>query len=205
MSKIPHKRLLFYTIIAGLLPLAVICINYFSKEAQYTALLQRLASDRDMAVRKSIVKSPNREIRKRYQGKDSCYTSKRIEPIPLLTKETAELQKLLQMGYHPQEEILRKRYDFLMSGQNALAFSEMWVKKYPGFSETQEVLNHAVEVDVEDLFTILSKIEAVTEDSTQDSERPQMFISDCKIERKKGALQETYLLQLKCIKREFFR
>ncbi len=204
MKTIPHQRKVFYLIVITLLPLCICTTHYFSEKNRYETLIARLSDDTELALMKRHKEAPNREVRRMFQKKDPFYTNKRLEPILTLEDEIASLQKLSQVSYHPEEDALRRRLDFLASGKNTLSFSEISVKKYPGFTETYEMLNRAVEVDAKDFLKIISKIEGTALCEAADEDRPQMLISECKLERRKELLQEIYTMHLKIIKREYF-
>ena len=77
-------------------------------------------------------------------------------------------------------------------------------EKYNNFQETIETLAHPVEVDNSDILKILSRIEGVSlHDEKPLETRPQLIITDFRIDRKKPSLYEVYALNIKILKREY--
>jgi hypothetical protein len=204
MRNIPQNRLIIYLMLFAFIPLVYNTINFIFEKEHLQLLSQRISSDCQKAAQKRIKEGPNQLTHAKYQDKDQFFLAKKIETIFPLEKEYAYLQSLTKGKYHPEEDAIKRRIDYLAGGQNALSFAELSVKKHPGYTETQEALAHTVEVDLDDLLTILSKIEGVSYATLiPDPERPHMIISDFKIERKKSFAQEIYTLNMQVIKREY--
>jgi hypothetical protein len=162
------------------------------------------------AINTSIAKSArefqNKQVKAIYRDPDHFYIDKQIETIQPLQNEIDALHKVLQRGFHVDEEQFRKRLQFLTNGQNAISFVEGSVKGYPGFQETQESLAHPVEADLNDVKMILSRVEGVPlEEQNQTLLRPHLFITEMKLEKKKGVSQEIFTVDMKIVKREYLK
>jgi hypothetical protein len=204
VNRIPQGRALLYCLVAGVLPVILIVSYYFLCATEQVELGTRLQSLCTMAQQKRLREMSNKEVRRRYSLRDHFYIDKHIETIAPLAKEKERLQSLTAQNFHPEEDKLKRRSDFLSSNQNRLSFVDGSVKNYGSFQEVEETLAHPVEVDLDDLKTILAAIEETPLSSQEASEvRPHMFITECKLEKKNGPLQDVLLLQLKILKREY--
>jgi hypothetical protein len=190
--------MIVYILIVCLAPLIFVSMHLFAKAKEQERLMLVLDEDTQLAKEKNAKEARNKEVRKLYTLIDNYFIDKQLETTPLLQEETAFLNRLLQHGFHQDEERLRKRLQFLKE-QNKIVCTEGSVKNYSTFKETVEAFSHPVEVDANDIKTILQKIEG-----TQELEgRPHLIITDCKIERKKAVSQDVYLLDIKMLKREY--
>src|SRR5262249_42700214 len=115
------------------------------------------------------------------------------------------LQKVMSNKNFPDDENIKKRLEFLTSPSNNMIFTEGIVQSTPLFQEVNESLVHAVEVDGDDLRTILARIEGTDIGSeTPGANRPQLIILDFKIEKKSVTEKnQVFVLNLKLLKREF--
>jgi BMFP domain-containing protein YqiC len=124
------------------------------------------------------------------------YIDQELEKLPLLERETAALQQLVaEEPSVPSRDLLRRMEEL---ESNQISFAEGAIERHKGFTETGESLSRPVELDTEDLQTLLGRIEGDVEG------KPQLLITDCTLSRKKGyGDNETLLLDLKMLKREF--
>ncbi len=201
---IPFNRCVFYLFLLGLLPLLITHFYTSHILQEISALDNELSMTYENALKKQHSERFNKAIQKQFKGADHFYIDNEIEKIPLLQNEIANLQQSLDHGFHSHENQIKQRLLQLTNGQNKIAFAEGPIKHYAHFNETLETMAKPVEVDSNDLALILSRIEGVTIGSNQPPpKRPHLIISDCKLERKKGPIHESFSLSLKLIKREY--
>ncbi len=142
---------------------------------------------------------------KRLHGKDPDFVNKNLETFVPLSSELQQLRERAQRGFLPDEEPLRRRLEFLNSGQNGLTFVEGVLVVNKGFKETIETQTKQVEMSPDDLASFIYRIEGQGDDPILSS-RPQLEILECRIERKKlnnpPSNHEVYLFTSKLLKRE---
>ncbi len=206
MNKIPLNRAILYLICVGLLPLFFVLIDYSAKKDLQTSLDANLSASCEKIYLTNVREHSCKLIRDTYQDKDHFYLEKHVGTIPLLSQEVNILQKILNSGFHPEEEVLRRRYALLTGPENCLTFSQSPEKSYAGLKESVAQLSKSVEVSVQDLHKILARVEGVQigEEKPLPS-RPHLIITDFKIEKKKGQLGDVYALNLKILKREYLK
>jgi len=202
---IPQKRILVYALIIGVLPILYALFAQYQNRQQFFELQNKLETVQELANLKEKKQAANLATRAHFLGADHFYIDKNIETIPLLQSEKDALEKILSQQHLVENEAAKKRLDYL-EHENRLHFSEGIVESYPYFHETTETLIKPIEVNVDDLLNILSKIEGVEfAQYTPGPNRPQMIITDFKIDKKKTSdYNEVFILNLKLIKREFF-
>lgn len=207
MKGISQTRIIIYCLIAGLIPIICVAMTYMNANTRCDRLSYALTEAIIDARNKNAREYVNKQVKALYRDSNHFYIDQEIETIAPLQDEVQALQKLLSSGFHPNEDLFRRRLQHHASGQNAISFVEGNVKAYTGFQETQESLAHPVEVNLADIKAILSKIEGVTfsEEATITPSRPHLIITDWKMEKKKGPIQEVYVLDAKLIKREYLK
>lgn len=207
MKGLSQTRIIIYSLILGLIPLLFVEMNYMSAKARQDNLSMALSEAITTATNKNAREFVNKQVKELYRDSNHFYIDQEIETISPLKDEVQSLQKILSLGFHANEDQFRRRLQFHTSGQNAISFVEGSVKTYKGFQETQESLAHSVEVDLNDVKSILSRIEGVrfSEQETLPEQRPHLIITDWKMEKKKGLTQELYSLDVKLIKREYLK
>lgn len=206
MQGISHTRMLIYCLFLGILPLVLVGSNYMMQQSKQDSLDYALSVAITASAAKNAREFQNKQVKAIYRDPDHFYIDKQIETITPLQGEIDALQKVLQRGFHVDEEQFRKRHQFLTNGQNAISIVEGSVKSYPGFQETQESLAHPIEADLNDIKMILSRVEGVPlEEQNQTLLRPHLFITEMKMEKKKGVSQELFVVDLKIVKREYLK
>ncbi len=207
MKGISQTRVIVYCLILGLVPLLFVAMNYSSEKSKQDMLSYSLSEAIVDATNKNAKEFVNKQVRAQYRDSNHFYIDQEIETISPLQEEIASLQKILGLGFHVNEDLFRRRLQYHTSGQNSISFVEGSVKGYKGFQETQESLAHSIEVDLNDIKAILSRIEGVsfTEGETLPELRPHLIITDWKMEKKKSPTQEVYALDVKLIKREYLK
>lgn len=201
MNKIPHERAILYLLLLGFIPFFFVWCNYtYQKEAQI-ACSAELSSSISQAANLNQKELYNKRVRKLYTDKDHFYLAKQLETLKPLSVEIDALKKAIGLGFHPDRDILERRLQLLTGNENSIAFQEGSPKTYSSFHETVESLAHPIEVDLDDLGKILNRIEEPT--PGEESTRPHLIITDFRIDKKKGPINDTFLLNLKVLKREY--
>lgn len=149
--------------------------------------------------RKSAAQEANRQILEQYRNKDPLFLHRCIEPMALLSAETSILRARLAKSALPDDGALEKRLNGL-NADNSFCFVEGTTETASGWKETAENQNKTVEIDSDDLARVLAVLEGA---ENQDHQRPHMFISEARLDRKKGTFQETWGLSLKIVRREY--
>ncbi len=205
LANIPQKRLLAYLLLIGILPLAIVLVNFFSEKSGLDSLEISLENVGTMASIREKKQAVNMAVRNAFRDADHFYIDKYLETLTFLEPEIESLQKIAGNKSFPEDENVKKRLELLIGSGNALVFSEGVVQSYPLFQETTETLVHPVEVNVNDIKEILSKVEGISiTPFTPGPNRPQLIILDFKLDKKKITdKNEVYLLNMKLLKREF--
>ena len=200
---IPFKRRIIYLLLIGFLPFVFVFSYVSIKQEELDTLGYELSSTLEDAIKKTSEERNNKLVKKQFAEADHHYIDNEIEKIPLLSQEIADLTKSLEQGFHSHEALIKQRLHQLTT-LNVISFVESPMKKYKYFQETVETMTRPVEVDAKDLSVILSRIEGIQIGSiTPLVSRPDLLISEFKLEKKKGVVFEIYSLQLKIIKREY--
>lgn len=200
-----HTRIMLYLILCGIIPLFFVGYHFISQRSSINELNEMIDIVQETALLKEKKQATNLAIRAHFRNADHFYIDKYVEPLPLLENETEALKKILNQQHLVENEAAKKRLDHL-EANNHISFSEGVVQSYPYFHETTETLTRPVEIDLNDLSLILSRIEgAEIGDYVPGPNRPQLIITDFKIDKKPaGSKNETFQLNMKLIKREFF-
>lgn len=204
MNQIPISRLILYAFILGLLPI-VGALWYFQSQSKAIAnLTETLQLTREMALLHEEKQKFNLGVIENFKKADRFFIDKQVEPIRLLEPEIDALQKIAKQNNFVENENVKARLD-LLQNTNSLKFAEGVVQSYPLFTETTETLVQPVQVNLDDLESILSKIEGVPFGTIEPpTNRPQLIITDFKIEKKNiDKDNEVYFLNIKILKREF--
>lgn len=204
LKNIPRNRLLIYGLLLGLLPLIFVIMNFYSQANRLDDLEVMIHSLEDKAMMREKKQAINMAVIDHYREADHFYIDKNLETLTFLDPEIENLQKLVNNKNTAFDDTIKKRLDFLTK-DNKLIFTEGVVQSSPQFQETTETLVHSVEVNMDDVLKILSRIEGVTIGPfSPPSNPPQLIILDFKIERKGvSEKNEVYNLNLKLLKREF--
>lgn len=149
-------------------------------------------------------RASNNLVRAYYEDADRFYLEKQVQSMSLLQDQRQELEKLEQVKSIAEDPKVTRRLNALRD--NHMVFSEGMVQSYPFFNEIPETLVQPVEVNVDDIRQLLAKIEGVKIGADEPGpQRPQFLITEFRLDRKSGAdKEETYMLNLKLLKREYF-
>ena len=205
LKDIPQSRLLIYLLIAGLLPVLGVGVWFYSNYETIEQVDTSLQLLQTRVLQKNRKQSTNLALANHYRMADHFYIDKNLEKLHLLEPEIAALKKISENQNFADNEIVRKRLEFLTGNQNRLAFTESAVQSTPQFQELTELQNHPVEVNQADIRKILSLIDGTEFTSAKPiSGKPQLLLLDFKIDKKSGAEKnEVYNLNMKLLKREF--
>jgi len=205
LSHIPKTRLILYLMIAGLLPLIFVAANFITKKRVIEELENTLHHTQQLAYNQESKQAVNLAVQKHYKDSDHFYIDKHLETLSFLGPEVDTLQQLVNDKYFSGSDQVKNRLDFLTGTGNTLLFSEGNVQAYPSFQEITAGLVHPVEVNVADFKEILSLIEGEEIGLFKPGpNRPQLMILDLKLSKKKSTNNnETFLLNMKLLKREF--
>ncbi|SCA63084.1 Uncharacterized protein SCG7109_AH_00390 [Chlamydiales bacterium SCGC AG-110-M15] len=205
MQSIPQQRLILYILALGLLPVILVLLNYQSQASVLSAMDIRLNKIQQTLLLEKDKYQNNVEVTQRHQNADPFYVDKALESLIFLNDEIDRLQSILEDPSFPATPSVTERLEFLKSKRNRLAFAEQTITSYDRFKETIEVMKHPVELDLDDLHRLLSKIERLNIGShTPDAHSPQLLITDFRLERKKHANNnESFILNMKLLKREY--
>jgi hypothetical protein len=200
---ITQDRMLAYIMFACLLPIFWVAYHFNSTNKSLELLSSHIETVQQQAVLLEQKLMPNKAVQEAFRDADRFYLDKNVQNIVLLQNEIALLEKLVNNATLPPDPRLTARLDALK--KNTIQFSEGTVESYPYFKEIPDSLTHAVEVDVENIRELLSHVEGVTIAPFEPGpNRPQMIVTDFKLERKAGPRQgQLYSLTMKMIKREF--
>lgn len=205
MKTIPPNRLIIYLLILGLLPLMTVIFYHFSEKAELNRLEKRMKKLYISLSQEKEKSSLNGKIYHYFRDTDPYYIDTNLETLVFLKNEIQNLKQITKDPSFPEMPAIKQRLNFLMK-DNQLSFSEGMIQKYPYFKETQEIMKHPVELDLNDLHELLSKIENLTIDQYQPKIKPpQLLITDFNIERKICPNKnEVFILTMKILKREYF-
>lgn len=204
LKNIPRKRLLIYGLLIGLLPVIFSIMNFYSKKGTQDDLENMISQVEDKAILREKKQATNMAVIDHYRDADHFYIDKYLETLIFLEPEIESLQKLVNNKNFAFDDTVKKRLEYLTSGNN-LAFTEGVVQAYPQFQETTETLVHPIEVNIDDLQEILSRIEGINLGAySSPPNPPQLIILNFKIDRKNiSEKNEVYNLNLKLLKREY--
>lgn len=205
LKGIPQSRMLLYLLILGLLPLLVVGMLLFSSLESLEQTETSLQLLQTKVVQKEKKQSANIALGNYYKKADHFYIDKNLEKLHLLEPEAEALKKISENPNFADNEIVRKRLEFLSGPQNHISFTESGVQTTPQFQEVVEVLAHPVEVNQGDIRKILSLIEGVEFSSAKPvADKPQLILLEFKLDKKSSTdKNETFTLNMKLLKREF--
>lgn len=204
-SSIPQKRLLLYLMLAGLVPIAFAWLTLSSQLDSAAELENSLLRIQSQAYSLESKQSTNMAVRQHYRDADHFYIDKNLESLTLLEPEIESLRNMTTNPNFNDDENIKRRLETLSGPGNRLSFAEGVVQSSPVFQEVTETVVHSVEINVNDLRHILCLVEGIAiGNCTPPPNRPQLIVLDFKIDKKNVTEKnETYLLNLKLLKREF--
>lgn len=204
-KNIPVDRIFLYSILLGLIPFVIVFMQFYFEKSTLQDIQERLENIKSQAFLKEKKQATNLAVRQHFSEADHFYIDKCLETLTFLEPEIELLQKTVQNKNFADDEIIKKRLEYLTSPANSMVFTEGVVQSFPLFQETTETLVHPVEVNVADLQKILTRLEGIKIGPYEPCpNRPQLLITDFKLDKKKlSEKNEVYLLNVKLLKREF--
>lgn len=202
-KKIPSQRVIFYLIVIGFVPFILTALQWTKNINSLSYLKDKIEHVQQNIYLKKQKQASDLMVKAYYADSDHLYIDKYLETLSLLSSESSALEKIISSQAFTGNPLLEKRYEFLTKGENKLTFVEGSIHTEEGIQETLESLSHPVEIDEHDLKEILFKIEGMPIDAKLPPNPPQFLISEFKLNRKMADNHETFLLNLKLIKREF--
>jgi len=134
---------------------------------------------------------------------DKFFIDNNLENLSFLENEKAILSKLITHPAFSASEQIKNRLHFINKGRNKLKFAEEHTNKTTLINETDESQLYSIEIDETDLQKLLSIIEGVSiKDFTAKNGSPQLIIKNFLLRKEK---ESTFLLDLKILKREYFK
>ncbi len=194
-----NRAIIFFVFL--LTPFAISSLFLFSRFMKLRECEE--AIERTSLQARSAIEKREKRARffERYAKCEPYFINQHLETLPLLQKE---LRQLLQMKHHPgcsEQPSVSQRIAFLVGAQNRMRFAEENVRSSEKVKETEEKLQHTVEIDIDDLNNILSLIENMPIGSfSPDLASPQILIQDFLLSKKDPTV---YKLNLALLKREF--
>jgi hypothetical protein len=203
MMQMPQSRVLLYIFVLSLIPIVFALIYYQSQSRSLETLESRIQRLQAAAVTLDRKQAANALVRNYFAEADRFYLEKQTESLRLLETETDALQKLGNQPYIAEDPRITRRLNAL--ADNTVIFSEGMVQSYSFFNEIPEALQHPIEVDVDDIKKLLTKIEGVTIGTHEPGpNRPQLIVTDFRLDRKSAQGEsDLYTLNLKILKREY--
>lgn len=204
-SNIPQQRLLLYIALLGLLPALAAFFYFMSNLSSVKSTSHNIQFIEQQAATREKKQAINIAVRNNFREADHFYIDKYLENMSFLDSEIESLQKVITNKNFPDDENIKKRLEQLTGPENDLIFTEGVVQSTPIFQETTETLVHPVEVNVQDIRSLLARIEGTPIGSEISAlNRPQLIILDFKIEKKHlTERNDVFVLNLKLLKREF--
>lgn len=205
MNKIPQNRALLYILIVALMPVLLSSAYVMTKLKDLDGLNQEFESLKETLLYKDQRQASNKKVRAYFKDIDHFYIDKELESLSFLEPEIEVLQKIVSQKNFPDDEVIKKRLEFLSGSGNHLVFNEGVVQNYGPFQEVLETQAHPVEINLNDLKKILSRIEGIEIGENEIlRNRPQLLVLDFKLDKKTSPdKNETYQLSMKLLKREF--
>lgn len=203
MNQMPQSRVLLYILCLSLLPILFAIFHYYSNSQSLQSLNARVVHLQESAAIRERKQAANSLVKNYYADADRFYLEKQTEAMRLMEKEVDALQKLGSQPHMAEDPRVTRRLSILSS--NNIVFNEGMVQTYPGFNEIPGTLQHPIEVDVEDIKRLLSKVEGTKVGIHEPGpNRPQLLITDFRLDRKAAQDEsETYNLNFKILKREY--
>ncbi|MGE3953990.1 MAG: hypothetical protein AB7F31_02180 [Parachlamydiales bacterium] len=197
MKGIPIARLRIYLLLAGLLPLLVAGWFTYDRIGRMERIERELWDLGQKITLREARLAPNRRVREAHRGADHFWVDKELETYLPLKPELAALEQIESWGLPSREG--KRRLAHLQSKESRLLFIESARHQEGTMEEVVESTARPIEIDTEDLRTLLALLEGPSE-----TPRPQTLITDFKLQRKNlAAGDELFTLDLKFLKREF--
>lgn len=192
------KRRAFFFFLFLLTPLFITSIFLFFESKNLSLLEDRI----DYGLRKKAlsqkVREQNAYFFSKYSQTDPYFLDNHVENASFLKREKSHLQSLLLHKAFSNSKELTLRLDQLEN--NRLRFMEKNTDSYGNIRDTKEALKNPVQMEEEELLSLLSLIEGTKPFPS----RPQLLLENLTIERAQSPfLKEVLEVDMNLIKREF--
>lgn len=156
-----------------------------------------------IAVNSLDTRKKTKNFIEKFMAYDKFFIDNNLENLKFLQSEKNTLDKLSRHPAFCNNSHIKKRIDFINSGQNMLKFAEETVIQTALVKETDESQINTIEIDENDLQKILLIIELSQFESALSHLRaPQLIIKKFVLNKEK---ENVFHLNLKIIKREYFK
>jgi len=151
LSEIPLNRLIFGILVIAMLPALMIAWSTYNRHERAKRVSDNVQFLQESAYFKAKKQAANLSVRQQFKDANHFYIDKHLETLQFLETEIESLQKILNNKNVAEDEIVKKRLEFLTGNGNTLSFTEGVVQSSPFVQEVVETLIHPVEVDTQDL------------------------------------------------------
>lgn len=201
-EKLPFSRLVVYLLVVGLLPIVVALFIVQGLLSTDEAVWEEVNALKTRVLFQERREASNRQALQHYRDVNPLYIDKELEALPLLSDEKGKIKEALDHADFMVDDQLKRRLQFLSSGQNRIVLNEGVVQNYGLFQEVVETTASPIEVDRSDIKKILQAIEVGP--YTAQNKAPQLLILDFRLERKQlWEDYEVFLLSMKLLKRDY--
>lgn len=201
-EKLPFSRLVVYLLVVGLLPILVALFIVQGLLSTDEAVWEEVNALKTRVLFQERREASNRQALQHYRDVNPLYIDKELEALPLLSDEKGKIKEALDHADFMVDDQLKRRLQFLSSGQNRIVLNEGVVQNYGLFQEVVETTASPIEVDRSDIKKILQAIEVGP--YTAQNKAPQLLILDFRLERKQlWEDYEVFLLSMKLLKRDY--
>lgn len=202
LEKLPFSRLVLYLLILGLVPIVVALFAVQGILHTDEVVLNEIDTLKARVLFLEKREASNRQALQHYRDVNPLYIDNQIETLSLLTEEKEKIKQALDHADFMVDDQLKRRLQFLCSGQNKLVLNEGIVQNYGLFQEVIETTASPVEVDRTDIKKILQAIEVGPQ--TAQNKAPQLIVLDFRLERKLlWEDYEVFSLSMKLLKRDY--
>jgi len=184
-------------------PLLTTLVYHYNAVYSLTTLQEKLSDLQVRYCRAKVEEKKRLEHSKNFSRADPYFLDKEVEPLQFLLRETEYLETIVKYQTFKNCKSLAERLVFLQK-QNHLQFTEKERKQFPLFEEVFLGQISPIELDMQDLKQVLARLEGVKidNDCKEFPSRPQIFIKNFDLYKRKKSTSEVFCLDLELIQRE---
>ena len=204
-KKISIANQLFAVFLCLLVPFfAVLCLHYQGSQS-LLVLEKRFSRVKERLVQQEEKRKANESIRNAHRQAVPDFVERQMEGLRFLQTEINRIEEAFASMSASVNPALSARYHVLVGQANRLIFSEEGFSVMPFFKESSLHMKHPVEIDKDDLYGLLCKIEGVSIAKHEAPKNGPQFIPLLfQLERKKHANgNEVFVLNMRLLKREY--
>lgn len=172
-----------------------ICSFYMNRREKLSYLEKELLQLKKQSVRFFEKEREHELFRKKYAKANPHFLESQLGALSLLKKEKSLLENLFKETSFGSSEPMRKRWDFLTGGSNTIVLTKTFEQETPHYFETHYKFVYPVEVEKEDVETILQIVEGENFPNA-----PQLIVKEFFLEKKEEGL---YQIDMEIIQRVF--